>query len=642
VFSKDKGKLYPLGQFKLAEMQFMNGNYKQAIRNFKKFKRKKKNSVDDSFYSLAEQWVVSATYALNAKNSILKSKLSESIEKINSSELQFSPYKHGDHLYYTAYSENTDFLELKEIYVTDSIVGEVGTVAILGLNPELEAGNLTFKNEKEVYFSVCKGDTCDIFYGEFNAGVISGIAKQRLFKNQTYVTQPHVVSKGDDTYLFFVSNTDGGLGGMDIWYSKSLGDGWQTPVNLGAQINTPGNELTPFYHGNKLFFGSNWHQGFGGYDIVFSEGWLGKWNEVKNPGAPINSSYHDLYYSFNTTDKKGWFSSNRPEDGNFSTCCSKIFGFEYPDSLDVIERNYKDLEELNRYLPVTLYFHNDEPNPRTTQITTEFNYLTTYKEYLELIPKYKKENSHGLKGDKKSDAELDVEEFFELLVQKGVSDLGIFTDLLLKELASGISVELEIKGYASPRAKSDYNENLSRRRINSLINYLNEYNGGVFRPYLKKKAFNGAELTVVENPFGEEAAADNVSDNLANEKESIYSRGARLERKIEIRSVSFKAEEARSNESLIEMGDIKEGSTVENSYTLSNPTDSTIYLDSIISQCGCTVPELSQEFIKVGESIEIKIIFDSTDKKGFQTKSIVVYSSSFTEPKILTVRGFVY
>ena len=289
-----------------------------------------------------------------------------------------------------------------------------------------------------------------------------------------------------------------------------------------------------------------------------------------------------------------------------------------------------------------MYFHNDEPNPRTVQNTTEFNYLTTYAEYTELVPKYKKENSRGLKGDKKEDAELDVEEFFELLVQKGVNDLKIFTELLLIELESGISVELEIKGYASPRAKSDYNEHLSRRRINSLVNYLNEYNGGIFKPYLKKKAFNGAELTIVENPFGEQAAADNVSDNLKDEKESIYSRGARLERKIEIRSVSFKASEVRGNEALIEMGDVKEGSIIENSYTLHNPTDKEIRLDSIISQCGCTVPELSQDFIPPGESIEIKLIFDSSGKTGYQTRSVVIYSSSFIEPKMLTLHGFVH
>jgi len=373
VFSKDKGKLYPLGQFKLAEMQYMTGDYKKAIRNFKKFKRRKKKDVDDSFYDLANQWVVSATYALNAKNSILKTELDESTEKVNTSDLQFSPYKHGDNLYYTAYSENTDFLEVKEIYFTDSLVGEAGNVAILGLDPNLEAGNLTFGINNEVYFSVCSGDTCSIYYGEYNEGVISGIAKQNLFSEDYSATQPHLVQRGDEEFLFFVSMADGGQGGTD----------------------------------------------------------------------PINSSYHDLYYSYNSEDKKGWFSSNRPdEESSFSTCCSKIYAFEYPDSLDIIEKNYKDLEELNKYLPVTLYFHNDEPNPRTVQNTTEFNYLTTYAEYTELVPKYKKENSRGLKGDKKEDAELDVEEFFELLVQKGVNDLKIFTELLLIELESGISVEL--------------------------------------------------------------------------------------------------------------------------------------------------------------------------------------------------------
>jgi len=98
----------------------------------------------------------------------------------------------------------------------------------------------------------------------------------------------------------------------------------------------------------------------------------------------------------------------------------------------------------------------------------------------------------------------------------------------------------------------------------------------------------------------------------------------------------------RGNEALIEMGDVKEGSIIENSYTLHNPTDKEIRLDSIISQCGCTVPELSQDFIPPGESIEIKLIFDSSGKTGYQTRSVVIYSSSFIEPKMLTLHGFVH
>ena len=644
VFSKDKGKLFPLGQFKLGEMLYMNGKYKEAVRNFKKFKRKKKKDVDPSFYSLAEQWVKTATFAMNTKNAVLESKLNGVPDIINEGELQISPVMKDSTLYFSSYSDLSDFLELKEVMISDSVVGSKNSIVVLGLEEKLDVANLTFGKDSEVFFSVCQEDSCSIYRGELDANIISNIELMNWFGRYENATMPHYVEKNQTEYLFFVSNADGGQGGRDIWWTQKINDRWMAAANAGSKINTPGEELSPFYDGSNLFFSSNWHNGFGGFDIVFSEGWLAQWSEVTNPGKPLNSSYHDLYYTYRNDDKKGWFSSNRVSDENVvnSTCCSKIYSFEYPDSLELGRKSYKDLDELNKYLPVTLYFHNDEPNPRTRLTETEFNYLTTYNEYLELISTYKKENSKGTKGESKVDAELDVEDFFELLVQKGVADLEIFSELLLKELESGKSVELEVKGYASPRAKSDYNEHLSRRRINSLVNYLNEYGGGLFRPYLNGKAFNGADLTVIENPFGEEAAADGVSDVLENEKESIYSRGARLERKIEIRSVTFKEQELAANEAVIELGDLVEGDKISSVYTLTNSTDSIIQLDSIISSCGCTVPSLIQDFIPVGESIDISLEFDTSEKSGFQEKKVVIYSDSFSEPKVLIIRSFVH
>ena len=644
VFSKDKGKLFPLGQFKLGEMLYMNGKYKEAVRNFKKFKRKRKKDVDASFYDLAEQWVKTATFALNTKNAVLDSRLENVPSVINEGELQLSPVMRDSTLYFSSYSELGDFLELKEVMITDSLIGEKNSIVVLGIDAELDLANLTFGKGAEVFFSVCSEDTCAIYEGQFEANVISSISELSFFASSESVSMPHYTQRNGKEFLFFVSNAEGGQGSRDIWYAQRSGDAWSNGINLGKTINTPGEEVSPFYDGEKLFFSSNWHNGFGGFDIVFSEGWLAQWKEVTNPGKPINSSYHDLYYTYNTEDKKGWFSSNRVSGENLlnSTCCSKIYAFEYPDSLEVGRKSYKDLEELNKHLPVTLFFHNDEPNPRTKLIETEFNYLTTYQEYLELIPAYKKENSRGTRGESKLDAELDVEDFFELLVEKGVSDLALFSKLLLKELATGKSVELEVKGYASPRAKSDYNEKLSRRRINSLVNYLNEYEGGVFRPYLKQKAFNGAELIIVENPFGEQAAAKGVSDALEDEKESIYSRGARLERKIEIRSVTFKETELKESEAVIELGDIREGEMISSIYTLTNSTDMDIQLDSIVSSCGCTVPSLMSDFIPAGESIDITLEFDASEKEGYQEKKVAIYSSSFTEPKVLIIKSFIH
>jgi hypothetical protein len=107
-------------------------------------------------------------------------------------------------------------------------------------------------------------------------------------------------------------------------------------------------------------------------------------------------------------------------------------------------------------------------------------------------------------------------------------------------MQNGFEIELTIKGYASTLAKSDYNVNLTKRRIASLKNYLREYQKGVFLPYINNTDSSGTTLTFVDIPFGEYKASTLVSDNLNDLKNSVYSRSAALERKIEILAVSVK------------------------------------------------------------------------------------------------------
>ena len=109
----------------------------------------------------------------------------------------------------------------------------------------------------------------------------------------------------------------------------------------------------------------------------------------------------------------------------------------------------------------------------------------------------------------------------------------MFTPLLNKELEDGKTVTLTIKGFASPLSKSDYNVNLTLRRVSSLINYLSEYEDGLLLPYINGTAENGAKLEFIKVPFGEYQSAT-ISDDLKDKRNSVYSPGAALERKIEI------------------------------------------------------------------------------------------------------------
>jgi hypothetical protein len=189
-------------------------------------------------------------------------------------------------------------------------------------------------------------------------------------------------------------------------------------------------------------------------------------------------------------------------------------------------------------LPVKLYFHNDHPNPRSRDTLTTLNYLTTYKEYTRLYPEYKREFSNGLKGAEKDDALVDIEDLFSSYIDKGAKDLEMFTPLLIKELDQGKQVALTIKGFASPLSKSDYNVNLTLRRISSLINYLREYENGRILPYINGIAENGGLLSFTKVPFGEYQSVKEISDDIEDKRNSVYSPGAAVERKIEIIAIA--------------------------------------------------------------------------------------------------------
>jgi hypothetical protein len=163
--------------------------------------------------------------------------------------------------------------------------------------------------------------------------------------------------------------------------------------------------------------------------------------------------------------------------------------------------------------------------------------METYRDYTALIPIYEQEYNQGLDADKSDEAEEAMAKFFINEVDEGVKDLELFTKLLLAELEEGQQIELTVKGFASPLARSDYNVKLTSRRISSLVNYLRSYDRGAIQPYLDHTAKNGGKLDIVQIPFGEYIADTFVSDNPNDKNNAIYSIAAARERKIEIVSV---------------------------------------------------------------------------------------------------------
>lgn len=136
---------------------------------------------------------------------------------------------------------------------------------------------------------------------------------QELPFNSNEYSVGHPAFSPDDTKMYFVSDMPGGYGGTDIYIVEYNDGQWGTPVNMGKEINTEGNEMFPFAdESGNLHFSSDGHEGLGGLDIFFAELRDGvAYKGVENAGAPINSEKDDFGFISDRTRTSGYFSSNR-------------------------------------------------------------------------------------------------------------------------------------------------------------------------------------------------------------------------------------------------------------------------------------------------------------------------------------------
>ena len=650
VYDREKGQIYPQSLLNYGLMLKQCGRYEDALDIFKLAKKKYRKDRKGYLYLKSRNEVQSCIWARANQGDSSDLIFEQLPEIINTVDSEFGHRLNGGKLYLS--SLRPDSAGLNEViydtaYQTHLYTSTIKEDSIFEKSERINdlfwsnysTGNGTFSLDgKRFYFSFCKGEkasySCKILvaYLENDRFVEIDTLGPIINVEGANTTMPFIGQWDGKEVLFYSSNREGGDGGMDIWYSFiKNGNQFGRPINI-KRLNSMDNELSPYWDAatSTLYFSSSWHNGFGGYDVLKSK-YNNSFESPENLGEPFNSPANDLYYFKTSSGDTSFVSSNRL-GSNYSknpTCCSDIFMLRKPVSPKVptVEES---LEELNKRLPVTLYFHNDIPNPRSTDTTSTDNYMRTYNDYIAMIEKYKDEYSKGLKGEESFAAREDIDDFFLEYVKQGVADLEHFTDLLLGELERGRQIQLTVKGFASPLAKTDYNVNLTKRRIASLVNYLRNYEGGVFNSYLDGKADDGGKLAVVQVPFGEYEANQFTSDNPNDVKNSVYSRAAAIERKIELQSVSvIKEADTMTNvlsavRPLIDAGKQKQGEVIERTFIIVNNGDKMIQLDSIRIPCDCIEVESAIKELIPGEQGGIVMRFDTAGYSGHEVKSVYV------------------
>jgi outer membrane protein OmpA-like peptidoglycan-associated protein/tetratricopeptide (TPR) repeat protein len=220
------------------------------------------------------------------------------------------------------------------------------------MNQNEGGASLTIDNN-ELYYTVCKDKgtyyNCDIYYTKKDAeGLWSDpVALTNVNNDDTWESMPCISADGNT--LYFVSDRPGGYGGYDIWFSKKNAKGeWSTPINAGKNINTSGNEKTPFLHsdGQTLYFSSDSPDlgGLGSYDIYYSRLQAdGSWGKPVNIGFPINSDADDAGFFVSLDGKTGFFSSNKLKcSGGWDVYSFDLYKEARPDEMKILKGSVKE------------------------------------------------------------------------------------------------------------------------------------------------------------------------------------------------------------------------------------------------------------------------------------------------------------
>lgn len=338
----------PTAHLYLADMKMRRGKYDEALVEYQKYAALKpadpRGKLGIESAQEAQNWVD------NPENFIV-----EPVVLINSEYYDYRPIfadKKNDEIIFSSTREGSIGNKISEVtgdnfddlyYTKRDKKGKWSEPVLVEgeeVNTEASEGAAAFNSRKNtMYFTRCKFEKngylgCQIYSAKQQGSKFAQVELIPIASDSAIVAHPTLTP--DDKVLVFVSDMAGGQGGKDLWYVKEQSrNNWSEPINLGPEVNTPGDEMFPYIRENgDLYFSSTGHVGMGGLDIFHAKKkGEAKWGDVRNMKAPINSSANDFGIVFDGNSEKGYFSSNR-EGGRGQ---DDIWEFQEPPILFVLK-----------------------------------------------------------------------------------------------------------------------------------------------------------------------------------------------------------------------------------------------------------------------------------------------------------------
>ena len=485
--------------FYLAEMQRKNGDYKKAAQNYELYLQYKPDDVlaqnGLQGCQLAPIWKKHSTRYSVKKEPLLNGRRSDYCPMLTGDDMDIlyltstRPQASGNELSGITGVKPGDFFVTRKDDKGKWLAPEWVESEI---NSEYDEGACTFSPDGQtMYFTRCTHDPEYPRYAQIYTSTRSDAswsAPEPLeITKDTLSSFAHPTVSPDGQWLYFVSDMPGGVGGLDIWRVQLDEHGLGAVDNLGEPINTPGNEMFPSFRPNgELYFSSDGHVGMGGLDLFKAEqDSTGEWS-VENLKAPMNSQGDDFGMTFEGLHNRGYFCTNRGDARGWD----HIMSFECPEVLLTVKGwvYEKDGYELpnglvymvgNDGTNLKLSVKGDGSFTQEIQPNVDYVFLGTCKGFLNHKEQLRVDTSsvskeYVLQFELASiTAPVLVDNVFYAFDSAELTDSSTLAlDSLVILMEDNPNITIELSSHCDYRGNDAYNERLSQRRAESVVNYL--------------------------------------------------------------------------------------------------------------------------------------------------------------------------